>query len=432
VLAACSILLCLQAPGAPAAPEARAALEEALRRYFAAEDARDPSLQDVLRAAKGQDALLEEVLRSKSFVPPAPALALHGRIDERYRFRESAEPGENQALLYGPASAGALAPLVVYVPDNTETASSRGELEAEARAGRFVLLVPDVERDNQWKPTLHEHRRHAGPLRELLLTHPIDPERVLFVGSGRGGHATWAVGLLYADRFAALAPCNGGPMCEGSYALSGGVFLENARSLRIHAVYNTSFDHGLEGCRYAARRFAEWKYAFTGVEEPDMRTMTIAEALTHVGEAARDSHPRTIVKRFNHLDAGEHFWLRALERTPREWDPSAKIELRAPLPKDPLAAREKLWEYVQGQCARLEGKAERERITLTAQGVGKLRVYFDPELVTYGKKLVVTLNGKAQAPVVPAKDAAVLLQHVHETGDTARLYWAFHDYAVRP
>ena len=34
--------------------------------------------------------------------------------------------------------------------------------------------------------------------------------------------------------------------------------------------------------------------------------------------AARDAHPAEIVKRFNHLDAGEHFWLRALDRVPHE------------------------------------------------------------------------------------------------------------------
>ena len=38
---------------------------------------------------------------------------------------------------------------------------------------------------------------------------------------------------------------------------------------------------------------------------------------------------------------------------------------------------------------------------------------------------------EAQAPVVPERDAAAMLQHVHETGDTARLYWAWRDYPVR-
>src|SRR6185436_13566044 len=183
------------------------------------------------------------------------------------RFRELApdERTDNDALFFGPGPSADLAPLVVYVPDSTRTAGSEPELEREAAQGRFVFLVPDADRDNQWKPTLHEHRRHTGPLRDLLLGSAIDPDRVFLVGSGRGGHAAWAVGLLYADRFAGVCPCNGGPICEGSYVLSGGVFLENARSLVVRAVYNTTFDHGLEGCRYAASKFEAWGYRFEGV-----------------------------------------------------------------------------------------------------------------------------------------------------------------------
>jgi hypothetical protein len=430
---ALSLCLCLQAPAANPS-DVRAVLESALRRYFAAEKSQGPALVEFLSVSRGEEPLLEEILRAKSFVAPHGSLALRGRIDESYRFRELAGEPEhegNEALFYGPAHTGALHPLIVYVPDNTETASSRAELEREAAAGRFVLLPPDVERQNLWFPTLHELRRHSGPLRELLLTYAIDPERVTFVGSGRGGHACWAVGLLYAERFAGIAPCNGGPVCEGSYDLSGGVFLENARALPIHAVHNTSFDHGLEGCRYAARKFAEWRYPFTGVEEPNMRTMDIAEAMGHLGDVRRASHPRTLVKRFNHLDAGAPFWLRALERRPGPWDPKQQLTLRAKLPDDPLARREALWAHIQTLCARLEAEVQADRITVTAQGVAKLRVYFDPELVPYGRPLKVVVNGKEQAPVTPKKDTAEMLRHVHETGDTSTLYWDSREYAVR-
>ena len=163
-----------------------------------------------------------------------------------------------------------------------------------------------------------------------------------------------------------------------------------------------------------------------------MRTMGIDEAMTHLADARRDSHPRTLVKRFNHLDAGAPFWLRALERRPSPWDPQAKLVLRARLPEDPLARREALWKHVQGLCARLEAEVQPDRIHVTAQGIGKLRVYFDPELVPYGRPLRVIINGKSQAPVTPRKDLTALLRHVHETGDTASLYGDSHDYAVPP
>src|SRR6185503_11811853 len=110
---------------------------------------------------------------------------------------------------------------------------------------------------------------------------------------------------------------------EGGYKQSGGVFLENARCLSVFLVFNTTFDHGIESCRYATRRFKEWGYRMESVEEPQMRQMGLKEAIEKVGATVRDPHPRQILKRFNHVQEGEHFWLRALDRKPREWDPAA-------------------------------------------------------------------------------------------------------------
>lgn len=43
---------------------------------------------------------------------------------------------------------------------------------------------------------------------------------------------------------------------------------------------------------------------------------------------------------------------------------------------------------------------------------------------------MVVVNGKAQKPVALAMQPEVMLEHVRETGDTSRLYWAYADYAV--
>ena len=57
----------------------------------------------------------------------------------------------------------------------------------EDRGGKLELMLPYA--------TLE-------PVRDLLLQYPIDPDRVCFVGSGRGGHAAWDVGLMSAERWA--------------------------------------------------------------------------------------------------------------------------------------------------------------------------------------------------------------------------------------
>jgi hypothetical protein len=411
----------------------RRQLESSLRRYFAADDPHGPELREVLLLARGQDALLDQIVASKSFVEPYGVVARHGMIDAHARFVDTdVMQDATTALLDGPAAdaTGPLAPLVVYVPDVVVAEKCARELATFAAPfGRFVLLVPDDKLDDRWDPTLAERLRHVGPLRDFLLRYRIDPDRVTMTGTGRGGHATWDVGLLHADRFAALFPCNGTLFHEGGYRTSGGVFLDNAASLAIWTVYNTTFDHGIEGCRYAAKRLLAAGVRFEAREESIFRALGVAEAMVKLEPVRRDPHPREIVKRFNHIEEGDHFWLQALDRVPREWDPAAVIELKS-WPTDPMKQREAIWDHVKGECAFLSGSIRDQRVTLSIRGVGHLRVWFDPALFDYGKRVTLVVNGKPRPPIALESSAAVMLEHVHRTGDTARRYWASCDVAV--
>jgi dienelactone hydrolase len=418
-------------PGDGAPRLLRLTLEREVRQYLAADGQDTAPLAPLLQLAAGHEDLLADVLRTKAFLVPTARVLRRGAIDAQYRLVDD-PAAANPALFAAPAADGRLYPLVVYVPDATDTTPYLAEIERQgADRGRCVFVVPDEQRDNRWNPTPHEHRRHTGPLRDLLLQYPIDPDRVYMIGSGRGGHATWDVGLLSADRWAGIFPCNGGLVQEGGYRASGGVFLENARCLAIFTVFNTSFDHGIESCRYAARKCKEWGCRFEAVEEPRMRTMGIAEALDKLGTVVRDAHPRAILKRFNHLDDGEHYWLRSLDR-PHEWDPAAEITIHGEWPKERQQQLDLVWSKVRDQCAFLRGSIANNRIEITAHGVGRLRVYFDPELLDFRAKVTVVVNGVANPPLAIARRPEVLLQHVRETGDTARLYWDCADLRVPP
>ncbi|HEX6812985.1 MAG TPA: hypothetical protein VF384_15275 [Planctomycetota bacterium] len=428
----CSLaaLVATASSGAAQDAAARTGLELAVRQYLTSEGPASAQLQAVLGLARGHDDLLAEIVRTKSYLTPVAEVALRGVIDGEHRFVEDGT-ASNPAWFHGPATGQRLFPLAVYVPDSTDTGGFGSILATDATAqGWYVFLVPDEKRDNLWKATIHEHQRHVGPLRDLLLRYPIDPDRVFFVGSGRGGHATWDVGLMHAGRFAALVPCNGGVIHEGGWKSTGGVFLENAKNLAVFTVYNTTFDHGIESCRYAARRFQEWGYRFEAKEEPRMRLMGLPEAFGKVDGVVRNAHPRQIQKRFNHVGDGGHYWLKALDRSPREWDPAAQITIRGTWPAERNKQLELVWDQVRKECALVKGTIAGNQIEITAHGMSRLRVYFDPEIVDLGAKVTVVVNGKARKPVTLTKQPAVMLQHVRETGDTSRLYWAFEDCPV--
>jgi pimeloyl-ACP methyl ester carboxylesterase len=429
LLAAAALARAQAVPATDADGERAAELAKALRAYFDAPNADGPELAACTRLATGHEPLLTAALRSKSFVVQAGTVARKGYLDADYRFVDDPDAA-NAALFAGPAGDGRLHPCIVYVPDATDTQGFPGVIARDgAGRGWFVYLVPDERRDNRYAPTLHEHRRHVQPLRQLLLEHPIDPDRVSMIGSGRGGHATWDIGLLHPDRFAALVPCNGGLIHEGGWKQSGGVFLENARCLQVFTVFNTTFDHGIESCRYAAKRFREWQYRAEFVEEQQMRQMGIPEATDRLGAVVRDAHPRAIQKRFNHLEEGSHYWLQALDR-PKPWDPTSTILIRGEWPKERDQQLELVWSKVREQCALLRGKVQGNRVEVEARGTGRVRVWFDPELVDFGAKVTVVLNGKVLAPRALRRRVDVLLRAVHETGDTSRLYWDFVDLRV--
>ncbi|MFY9341134.1 MAG: hypothetical protein WAT39_01505 [Planctomycetota bacterium] len=421
-------------PAQTPAQAPHAELEQALAAYFADERATSATLAPVLKLARGNEALLVDVLHTKSFVPKTGPVDARGMLDASYRFVASAPARagqeDNEFRLAGPAGGDALHPLVVYVPDATSTNLFARELhESGSEAGRFVFLVPDEKRDNLYAPSAHEHQLVAGPLRTLLLTLPIDPDRVYLIGSGRGGHVTWDVGFTAADRWAAIFPCNGGLVHEGGWKASGGVFLGNAKSFAVFTVFNTSFDHGIESSRYAVKKFREWSFLIDATEEPRMRTMGVTEAMAKLAPVRRDAHPRRIEKRFNHLADGGHYWLRALDRT-KEWDPAARINVKAAWPADRDQQLEVVWAAVRDLCGHLAGTIAGNRIEITAHGMRRLRVYLDPEIVNFEAPVTIVVNGKVVRTLKPARQPEVMLQHVHETGDTSRLYFAFVDVSV--
>jgi hypothetical protein len=90
-----------------------------------------------------------------------------------------------------------------------------------------------------------------------------------------------------------------------------------------------------------------------------------------------------------------------------------------------------VWAQVRKQCALLKGSIRDNRIEVVAQGIRRVRVYLDQELVDFDRKVTIVVNGRRSRLRAVARKVEVMLQHVHETGDTARLYWDCVDLPVR-
>ena len=103
-------------------------------------------------------------------------------------------------------------PLILFLAD----AGDRGDdvevvrhvglagLVAQGKQLPTLVVTPVCPTDSFWKP-----RILSRLLDEVCAKYPVDPDRVYVTGISAGGDATWGLGCLQPERFAALAPING-------------------------------------------------------------------------------------------------------------------------------------------------------------------------------------------------------------------------------
>ena len=299
-----------------------------------------PPLQEVVALAKGREDVLADVIRTKSFVAPH-----RGRVAARRHRRsrpfsgsrgwrdgvEAPSPAgrhdaSNAALFFGPGDSGqaraarGLRPRHDHDRGLGVVARTRGE-------GREVRL-PRARRE-AGQP-LEPDAGGAAPARRppaRLPAHLRDRSRSRVPGRdrprrtcdlGRGADLRGPVGR---HRPRATADSSTRAATRRAAECS-------SRTRRASSFARSTTLRSTTASRAAATRPRSSRSGDTG----SRRSKSPSSATWTSPRRWRDSAPpretRTraeIVKRFNHLDAGEHFWLRALDRVPHEWNPSARI-----------------------------------------------------------------------------------------------------------
>ena len=109
--------------------------------------------------------------------------------------------------------------------------SNKPSAARQLLADEFIVVSPQCRKAEWW---------HAdevlGLLDEVQSLHRVDPGRVYLVGLSMGGFATWDIGLLHPDRFAAIvAVCGGGSL--GPIYESNETRRQDLRSLGVWAFH---------------------------------------------------------------------------------------------------------------------------------------------------------------------------------------------------
>ena len=156
---------------------------------------------------------------------------------------ETRDPWNISYLIHRPAAAasepGRKWPLIFFLHGAGERGADvqrvaiHGPLRrAEQQADLpFFIVAPQCPAGERWNAELL-----AKLLDQIESSEPVDRSRVYLTGLSMGGFGTWELGLLHAERFAAIAPiCGGGNRIDVMVASQSKA--EAFRSLPIRAYH---------------------------------------------------------------------------------------------------------------------------------------------------------------------------------------------------
>ncbi len=288
-------------------------------------------------------------------------------------------------------------------------------------------LYPEVlaKTEYGWTDPVETEQWVLELIRAARRTWGIDPDRVYVTGHSMGGYGTWTYGSAHADLFAAGAAFAGAPTVYwkpgAKDVTADGVadgYLPNLRNLPLF-VYQSRDDRNvpcaanqaataeLKKLRDAAVAAGEpdaWRYVY---EEVDGRGHDFPEkgpvpGMQWMASHARNPRPAVVHWQPTRAWKKSFYWVRwddpwlgavLVAKTDRARN-AIDVTVRAPVVPDPRAA-----------AAEREGK------------LATLAFYVDERLLDVSKEIVVTVDGKERARVVPAASLATLLRSAEERED---------------
>lgn len=224
-------------------------------------------------------------------------------------------------------------------------------------------------------PHWWSYKTHSFPfqaLNYLKLHYPIDTNRVFILGYSMGGYGTWNVGLRYPDRFAAIVPLAGGISRVENIVQRDA----KSRKLLTNAVMVPSFFvHGSAdptvpfrfsktiaadltklGAEHQFTEVPGQGHYLRGFLNGNEVTQKLVEFLA---AKVRDPNPKTVVHSVLGTYHGSSYWLRVDD---------------APKGADAMAI------------------AKDNTIRITTEGVRKLTVFLDPDVVDVNAPVTIEVN----------------------------------------
>ncbi|UCF69349.1 MAG: hypothetical protein JSV80_08785, partial [Acidobacteriota bacterium] len=297
---------------------------------------------------------------------------------------------------------------------------------------RFVIAAP---RDygqyviHAYPPVSTEH---LTVLREIKRLVHVDSDRVYLTGYSRGGHASWTLGTLHAEQFAAVAPIAGTLIAPVPRAIWPLLLpnLTHTAVLNVWGELDTDLDDGRMspdgglaavnrklrrvagelGLPLASRQIAG--VGHLGVVPPRAEMLELLER-------RRIHFPEQVRHRFRHLYQGKAYWLEARRLTGSQW--SDRLTIRRG-PRENIDAA--IARALRAQLGELRGSIEGQKIDVRRRQVDPLVVWFGDGMIDWNGSVVLEASRVRDFRGQIEPDLLICLLQAARTRDFERLHWA--------
>ncbi len=345
---------------------------------------------EAVEAALDAQTVARQYPQAKTGSQPGLPLTVDG---EAYDYALRVPPSYNPARAY---------PLIVCLHGAGFSGESYLERWTPRLGEDYLLACPTIEDGGWW--TRRAARLVLGMIATVERQYHVDPDRIILTGMSNGGIGTYRIGMLHAERFAALAPM-AGMVPEPLFPL-----LANLRDLPVYIIHGAKDDViPVEWSRKIAKRLTELGSPVIFREHQQVHPQAgghffpkdeLPALMTWLGSQRRQAYPPKIACVRGADEPTLCYWARLDEATTAQ----------------PVANRPGRGPAVQLITLTAEVK-DRHTIHATTEGVARYTLFLNNRLVDLAAPLTIVTNGTRQFEGRVRPEVGTLLREARRRPD---------------
>lgn len=297
-------------------------------------------------------------------------------------------------------------PLVVlWHGMNSNAADAMKWFDGQAFGRGFIIASAEFVIDkNEYRGDTQQHYGLTAVIEDVERCYRVDPDRVFMFGASMGGHGAWGCGMMHFDRLAGLATMIGGP-----FGLAEQIAEVGVAQVPVYSICGEVEPYVPERLRKLGAWAHAGGYDMTVVEYKGRGHVAFPEEYDLLLDWMLAKRRDPVLRR---IDAA----------VPREGSEAFKGFLLADAVKGKTADdNTRAWPLKY--LSRMTGSWRGNTLTIDANDIGKIDVWFDPAVCNFDEDVIVKINGK-DTKVKLRADFGTALEACEMIGERGRFFLA--------